>query len=110
MLAHVFNQTGKIINTTTDKHGDQKVDSETEISLRFRYITELDKGVNREGVMTASDAIVWMAPDTAVEEGSILYIDSKYWRINRLIRARRMSGSTVEFLKAFVDAHNLSDE
>lgn len=105
MLAHIFNQAGKIIHTELDKHGDQVVTSETSILCRFRYITALDVGENKEALL--SDAIIWLAPESDVMEGSILFADGKYWRVGRLVKARRMSGSTVEFLKAFVNKHEV---
>lgn len=107
MLNHVFNQDAKIIITSTDKHGDQVVSSETDILCRFRYFTEIDQSGNREGLTTTADAIIWLAPELDVAEGTILYTDGKYWRVNRLVKARRMSGDTVEFLKAFVSKHEV---
>jgi hypothetical protein len=106
MLQHVYQQPASVITTTTDKFGDQIASDETEILCRFRYITELDRNADREG-LEAFDAIFWFAPDTDVEEGSILAIEGKNWRIYRLVRARRLKGSTVEFLKAFVKKHEL---
>jgi len=106
MLSHTYTQSAKIIVTSKDKYGDQKQTSQASINCRFRYITEVDKGVNREG-MEAFDAIVWVAPETAIEEGTILQIEDKYWRVNRLVRARRMTDSTIQFLKAFVKRHEL---
>lgn len=105
LIDHVLNQDGKIINTTTNKHGDQKVTTQVPIKLRFRYITNIDRNVNREGIN--SDAIVWLSPDTAAQEGTILFTEEKYWRIVTLIKARRLSGSQVEFVKAFVNQHSL---
>lgn len=106
MLSHTYNQTAKLIVTSKDKYGDQKQTSQTSISCRFRYITEVESNVNRESE-EAFDAIVWVASDTAIVEGSILQIESKYWRVNRLVRARRLTDSTVQFLKAYVKRHEL---
>lgn len=106
MLSHTYNQTANLIITSKDKYGDQKQTSQTSISCRFRYITEIENSVNRESE-GAFDAIFWFAPETAVVEGSILQIESKYWRVNRLVRARRLTDTTVQFLKAYVKRHEL---
>lgn len=106
MLSHTFNQSAKLVVTSKDKYGDQKQTSETSISCRFRYITEVESNVNRESA-DAFDAIMWFSPDTAVVEGSILKIEDKYWRVNRLVRARRLVDTDIQFLKAFVKRHEL---
>ena len=105
MIQHILNQDASLVQTTQDKHGDQKQSSTEAISIRFRYITDVDKNVNREGM--TSEAIIWCAPDTAIAEGSILLVEGVYWRVVRLVKARRMSGNEVQFLKAFVDRHVL---
>jgi hypothetical protein len=106
MIDHILNQEGFIVETTTDKHGDQVEDKLTPVRCRFRYITGIEKGINAEDFQ-GSNAMIWFAPDANIEEGSVVQVDSKYWRVDRLIRARKMSGSTVEFLKAFVKNHQL---
>jgi hypothetical protein len=106
IISHTLNQEAKIVTTTQDKHGDQISSSETSIKCRFRYITELDRNSNKEG-LESFDAIVWFEPDANIQEASIIFADGKYWRINRLIKARRLSGSIVEFLKGFVKKHDL---
>jgi hypothetical protein len=103
ILAHAMNQDGKIVTTSRDKHGDQVVTEETDIKLRFRYITDVDRNTNREGL--GSEAMIWLSPDLAVVEGTILFAEDTYWRVQKLVKARRMSGSQVQFLKAFVNKH-----
>lgn len=109
LLTHTFGQVAEIVVFTVDKHGDQVMTSTTETVCRFRYITDIDRGLNREGVQS-SDAIIWFEPDEDIEEGSIVLTDGQYWRVDKLIRARKMSGSTVEFLKAFVKRHSIVNE
>ena len=104
---HLYNEDGQIIHTETNKHGDQKVVSTEEVKLKFRYITELDKATNRESVMASSDAIIWVDPSLDVDEGSIFYVEEKYWRVDKLVRAKRITGNGVLFLKCFVNKHIL---
>jgi hypothetical protein len=106
MISHILLQDAKLITTETDKHGDQVLVATADVSCRFRYITELDRSANREGLVGA-DAIIWFEPTENVAEGSIVLVDGLYWRIDRIIKARRMSGSTVEFLKAYVTKHEI---
>ena len=106
MITHLLIQDAKIYTQTQDKHGDQDLSNAVDVKCKFRYITELDKTTVGEG-LTASDAIIWFDPDVAVSEGSIILVDEGYWRVNRLIKARKMSSETVEFLKAFVVKHTV---
>lgn len=106
IISHILNQDGKIVTTTKDKHGDQVKTSEASVKCKFRYITQVDKNVSREG-LDSSDAIIWFEPTENVIEGSIIKVDDSYWRVDKLVKARRLSGNTVEFLKAFVKKHSL---
>lgn len=104
MIDHLRNQTAYILTTTQDKFGDQKEASRKAIKVRFRYMTDIDRNVNREAI--TADAIIWFSKDEAVTEGTIVQVDDKYWRVNTLIKARKMD-ETVQFLKAFVEKHTL---
>lgn len=110
ILSHVLAQDAKLVTATVDKYGDQNPTAETSVKCRFRYITEIDRGNNAESVDTASDAIIWFEPTVDIVEGSIVKVDSVYWRVERLVKARRLTGNTVYFLKAFVSRHELSEE
>jgi len=106
LISHVLQQDATKITTITDKYGDQLEDSNLPLKCRFRYITEIDNGTNQEGIRSG-EAIIWFEPDADIQEGSIVEVDGKYWRVNRLIKARRLSGNAVEFLKAIVNNHQL---
>ena len=108
ILTHALKQTATIITTETDEYGDQITDSTGSYPCKFRYITELDSNVNREALDTA-DAIIWFEPTAPIEEGTIVQVDEYYWRVSRLIKARKLSGSAVHFLKALVQRHALAD-
>lgn len=105
MLSHAFTQPCTILTNDTDIHGDQVGSSGVETLCRFRYATEVDRGVNREGLTTVSDAILWLAPEEPVVEGQIIQVDGKSWRVDRLIKARRLKSAAVLFLKCYVNAH-----
>ncbi len=109
ILTHVLKQTAIIVETQLDKHGSQILVDTTSVACKFRYITELDTGVNKEGA-TSSDAIVWFEPTATVAEGTLIKVDDLYWRINRVIKARKLSGDAIHFLKALVNRHKLAGE
>lgn len=109
LLTHILQQDAQIITTSQDGYADQVPESGESVKCRFRYITELDKQSHMEGI-DANDAIIWFEPTANIQEGTIVYVESTYWRIDRLIKARKMSGSTVQFLKAFVNKHSLAGD
>lgn len=109
ILTHILKQTGELKTAVINIYGDEIPTGEgTEVSCRFRYITDLDRASNMEGINTA-DAIVWFEPNVSIAEGDIIKIDGEYWRINRLIKARRMSSSDVLFYKTLVKKHELAE-
>ena len=109
LLTSILQQDANIITVTTNGYGDQVPSTSSSIKCRFRYITEIDKNEHMEGTET-NDAIIWFEPDANIHEGSIIEVEGLYWRIDRLIKARRMSGNTIQFLKAFVKKHSLAGE
>lgn len=106
LIDHILTQDAQIIHTNRDIHGDQLESSTEDIKIRFRYITVLDKNASREALDSA-DAMVWFSPSADVQEGSIIKVDDKYWRVDRLIKARRLTDSTTQFLKATVKVHSI---
>jgi hypothetical protein len=110
ILSHVLAQDAKLVTATVDKYGDQNPTAETSVKCRFRYITQLDKGTHMEGIGTDNEAIIWFEPDVDIVEGSIVKVDSVYWRVDKLVKARKLTGNTIEFLKAFVNRHEISEE
>lgn len=109
LLTGILQQDAVIITVATDKFGDQVPSSGASIKCRFRYITEIDRNNHMEGIDT-NDATIWFEPNADISEGSIVYVDGGYWRINRLIKARRISGDEIQFLKAFVKKHSLAGD
>lgn len=106
MIDHALTQTGYIIPTTRDKYGDQVAGTPRAILCRFRYVTGIDRQLNAEA-QTAIDAIIWVSGDEEIAEGTIVQVEGMYWRVDRLVKARKLSGSTVEFYKAYVNKHSM---
>lgn len=105
LLTHILNQEATILTTTTDQYGDQVQSDSTSVMCRFRYITGVEKNLNSEAML--SEAMVWFDPSVTITEANIIYADGKYWRIDKLIKARRFAEGIV-FIKAFVTRHELA--
>jgi hypothetical protein len=102
MISHLLNQTCEIVETTYNKYGEQILSTTAEISCKFREITNLTKSANREDI--AADAMLWVEPDASLEKGTIILIDGDYYRVERLVKARRNNGE-VQFIKCDLQAH-----
>lgn len=102
----MLNQEAVVYETETDKYGDQKSVSSQTLPCRFRYITNVDRNVQAESM--GSEAMIWFEPTAEVAEATIVQIDNGYWRIDKLVKARRASNDVL-FLKAFVTKHQLSN-
>jgi hypothetical protein len=103
MLNHAMEQTAYIIETSYNDDGDQEFVSSDTIACRFRWITELDNLDNREEIR--SDALLWIKPDEDVNEGTIIKFDDDYFRVKRVIEARRLRGNQVYFKKCLMDKY-----
>lgn len=109
ILTHALQQTWISVDFTLSFDGDQIGHVSGSLPCRFRYITQLERSGVAESIDT-SDAFVWFEPDANIAEGSIGSVDGVYWRIHSLIKARRLVGSNIMFLKALVKRHQLAVE
>lgn len=111
MLQHAFIQQITVLATKRSAYGDIIPDptgSNRKVYCRFRVISKLSIGANREEYQPKSMmATVWFAPDTAIEKGSIFLYESRYWEIIELTEARRMGRTTLEFLKGSAIPHDM---
>ena len=103
----VMAETAYILSTTTNKYGEQEVESFTTTLGRFRKITEIDKGANTEGIDTA-DAIMWFNESEPIAEGTLIYMRGENWRVDRLIIATRMDSTDIVFIKVLVNKHEIN--
>lgn len=84
-------------NTTRNAYGDFSHTSSTTIPCHFRYITEAVTNTNNETIQ--SDGMAWFEADSGIERQDILTIDNENFRVERVIKARRLRDSSVQFLK-----------
>ena len=103
MLQHAMEQTASLITTTRNQDGDQILSSTQDFKCRFRWITELDNISNREEMR--SDALIWVQPDTDIQEDNIIKFDGDNFRVRKVTQARRLRGNKVYFLKCLLDKY-----
>jgi len=85
------------LTTSRNVYGDFTYTGETAIKCHFRYITEHISGENQESI--ESDAMIWCEPDSGVDREDIIKFDDEYWRVERVIKARRLRSTAVQFIK-----------
>lgn len=108
LINHLLTQKCQIATTTYNSYGEQTQSFLKTVECKFRELTELDRNANREQIM--SDGIFWFKPEESVIEGTIIKFESKYYRVVRLVKARRIKGNTVHFLKCMVNMHEPINE
>lgn len=107
LLDHALQQDAMVFETEDDIYGTQIVTDAYHEKVRFRYITEIDKATNIEGLMSP-EAMIWFGVNTHAKESSIVRVDGRDWRVDKLVKARRLQGPNIFFYKGFVTAHKLS--
>lgn len=100
MIAPPMTQTCEILETELNVFSDQEKTATIVSRCRFRWITELNASGGREEIR--GDAFLWLPYDADVVEGTIVKVDDEYFRIERLIRARKLEGDQVQFLKCIL--------
>jgi len=84
-------------NYTRNAYGDFIRSTEEEMPCHFRYIVDQVSDTNNE--QTQSDAQAWFEPDSGIEKKDILEIDGEFFRVERLIKGRRLRDTEVQFIK-----------
>lgn len=82
---------------TRNAYGDFTFTGTTTLPCHFRYITEQVSSSDNETIQ--SDAMAWFEPDSGVEKQDVLLIDNENFRVERVIKARRLRDSSVQFIK-----------
>jgi len=90
-------QTAYKVTQTRNGYGDLVGTTLTPLPCHFRYITEQVSGGANEQIN--SDAMAWFEPDSGIVRSDVLKIDNEYFRVERIIKARRLHNPTVQFLK-----------
>lgn len=92
------------VTTTRNAYGDYVASGTTTHRCHFRYITELQIGGNE---VVQSDAMAWFEPDSGIVKGDIVTIDSEHFKIERVVKARRLHSTEVQFIKTYLMKYGL---
>jgi hypothetical protein len=85
------------VTTTRNAYGDFIASASTPLSCHFRYITNQISGSDNE--MIQSDAMAWFEADSGVDREDIITFEGEHFRVERVIKARRLRETTVQFIK-----------
>lgn len=107
LITHILNQSCGIMTTLLNKYGEQECQSSNNIKCRFREITGIEKMTNREEF--SCDAILWVEPNQLITDGQIISIYGKFYRVNKIVVARRLVGNAV-FNKCLLDVYHDVEE
>ena len=92
-----MNFTAYKVTTSRDAYGSFTASGETALKCHFRYITEQVTSSNNETIQ--SDAMAWFEPDSGVDRKDIIKFDGEHFRVERVIKARRLRDPNVQFIK-----------
>lgn len=88
------------VSYTRNAYGDYTATSSTAINCHFRYINEVITSNPNEQIQ--SSAIAWFEPDLSVVIGDVFLIDDNHYRVEKLVKARRLRSTAIEFKKAYL--------
>lgn len=93
------------VSYTRNAYGDYTATSSTAIPCHFRYINEIDSNADNEQLQF--DGLAWFDGSASISENDIVQIEGEHFRIERLIKARRLRNPTVLFLKCFLQRYGV---
>lgn len=102
MIESYFVDTCYRVTTTTNKFGKKVDGAMTPFPCRFRYISSISEGQNKEVI--TSDALLHAPASANLRRNSVIkYInrfdEPEFYIVERIIEARRGKSTVVEFLK-----------
>lgn len=93
------------VNYTRNAYGDYTATGSQAIKCHFRYINEIITSNTDEQIQ--SDAIAWFEPDANIEINDLVLVDGDHYRVEKLIRARKLRSTTVQFKKAYLAKYGI---
>lgn len=85
------------VTVTRNGYGDYLATGETALPCHFRYITDQVTSTSNEVV--DSDALAWFEPDSGIDRKDIIKFDGEHFRVERVIKARRLRDPGIQFIK-----------
>jgi hypothetical protein len=102
VISHILQQSARVLVTVLNRYGEQDYVSGVNELCRFREIIGIQNGSNQE--LVDADAMTWHEATSTVEEGSIMRIDNKFYRVEKVVNARKMGGN-IEFKKCYLQKY-----
>lgn len=106
-MYNFFVQTCQKITTTRNSYGDFVDGAHTNLSCRFRWILREDRGVHIDEL--DADAMVWFPTGTDIALGDVIIYQSYRFKVEKLIEARKLYKSTIEFIKCEVKVIQIAE-
>lgn len=92
------------VTTTRNAYGDFTASGETALKCHFRYVSRQLTGISNEQATTSggsdADAIAWFEPDSGIDREDIIKFEGEHFRVETIIKARRLRQPEVLFIKA----------
>ena len=66
------------------------------LKCHFRYQTQQVSGSPEQ---VQSDALAWFEPDSGVDRKDIIKFEGEHFRVERVVKARRLRSPDVQFIK-----------
>jgi hypothetical protein len=85
------------VTTTRDAYGSFTASGSTALPCHFRVNNSQITGSGDETVQ--SDAMAWFEPDSGIALKDIIRFGSRHYRVERVIEARRLRETAVQFIK-----------
>lgn len=105
MLEEYLVQSCQIITPTINEFGGYDTNSSVTESCRFREIPTVRTGSYAQ--ISDADSMLWLGASSSVTEDKLILFDSKYYRIEKLTKARRLGETSIQFIKCELTRLNL---
>lgn len=87
---------------TVDEYNDIRTTNSVSTTCWYRDNNSVDAGtVNRE--QESSDGMAWFKPAEVVSPGDVLTVDGQSYRIMKVIKARRLGQTSIQFVKCYLE-------
>lgn len=84
------------VTTIRNAYGDFYAGDGTAMPCHFRYITQQ---VSDNDETVNCDALIWLMPDSGVDRKDIIKFEGEHFRVERVIKGRRLREQAVQFIK-----------
>lgn len=95
------------VQTVSDAYGDiLDIENSEVIPCRFRYNSSYVRGANQQTKDTS--AMIWVASSSGISRSTYILYDGVYYKVERIIKARRLGETEVQFIKCELNEVNIA--